>query len=465
MPQAFDLIVIGGGSAGFAAARVASDLGKRVALIEQGPFGGLCILRGCMPSKTLLRSAEIAHEATHSQELGITVREMKIDYPAIVKRKDAIVKSFVDYRQEEVARRPLVTRIDGQAEFTDERHMRVNGELLTAPGFVLATGSRIRIPNIPGLAEQGYLTSDETLSITDLPQRLIIIGGGAIACEASQHLARMGVSVTILTRGPHLLSGEDPDFGRALAGYFQEEGITVKTGVTFHEVTRHGRAKMVVTTTEERRISFHGDELLVATGRVPNLDGLNLKAARIDETADGLALNEWLQTTNPAVFAAGDVAGRYELAHVAVHEGEVAGANALRGARRTPDYRIVPRVIFTDPPFARVGLSEAEARRLGRPVLSARYPYHDLGKAICTGQTKGFITMLADPDNGELLGAGLLGAGAPELIHEAVVAMHHRTTVGDLAVIPHFHPTLAEIFTYPAEELAARVMAGERHHA
>ncbi|MBI3622185.1 MAG: FAD-dependent oxidoreductase [Nitrospirae bacterium] len=467
--SSYDLIVIGGGSAGYAAARVATDRGKRVALIERGPFGGLCILKGCMPSKTLLRSSELAHLAAHSEALGVTAREIAIDYPAIIRRKDAIIRGFADYRRQEVTRRELLTLIDGEARFLDPHRVRVNDRELTAPRCVIATGSRVFVPAIPGLAERHW-TSDEALASTTLPQRLVVIGGGVIACELGQHFARLGAQVTILQRGPHLLKRHDPEFGRALGGYFEEEGLTLHTDVQFHEVTRHGRSKMVMISTgnqkQTRRLSVHGDEILVAAGRTANIEGLDLEAAGVKGGSEGIVVDDRLRTSHPDIYAAGDVTCTFQLTHVAVAQGEIAASNALGGPARAADYRIVPDVVFSDPPFARVGLSEMEAARTGRPVLVAGYPYDDLGKAICTGQTKGFVKMLADPATGEILGVGLLGASAPELIHEAVIAMHYRATVADLMQIPHFHPTLAEIFTYPAEELAAKIQStGAPSHA
>jgi pyruvate/2-oxoglutarate dehydrogenase complex dihydrolipoamide dehydrogenase (E3) component len=474
MPTAadsYDLIVIGGGSAGYAAARVATDRGKRVALIERGPFGGLCILKGCMPSKTLLRSSELARLAAHSTALGISAKEVAIDYPAIIRRKDAIIRGFADYRRQEVAQRDLLDLIDGEARFLDAHLIRAGDRTLNAPRCVIATGSRIFIPDIPGLAGQGCWTSDEALASDILPQRLVVIGGGVIACELGQHFARLGVQVTILERGPHLLRRHDPEFGRALGGYFEEEGIILHTNVTFHEVTRHGRSKMVVVSVDDqqqrgRRFSVHGDEILIAAGRRANIDGLDLAAAGVNGGAEGIAVDAHLRTSHPDIYAAGDVTGTFQLTHVAVRQGEIAARNALDGPVEAADYRIVPDVIFSDPPFARVGLSETDAARAGRPVLTASYPYDDLGKAVCTGQTKGFVKMLADPATGEILGVGLLGAAAPELIHEAVIAMHYRATAADWLTIPHFHPTLAEIFTYPAEELAAKVQStGASSHA
>jgi pyruvate/2-oxoglutarate dehydrogenase complex dihydrolipoamide dehydrogenase (E3) component len=464
--DSYDLIVIGGGSAGYAAARLASDRHKRVALIERGPFGGLCILKGCMPSKTLLRSSELAHLAAHSAELGVGVKEMAIDSPAIIRRKDAIIRGFADYRRQEVAQRKGLDLIDGEARFLDAHRVIVGNRTLTAPRCVIASGSRVYVPDIPGLSGQSCWTSDEALSSDTPPQRLVVIGGGVIACELGQHFARLGVQVTILERGPHLLRRHDPEFGRALGGYFEEEGITLHTNVTFHEVTRHGRSKMVVISVDDqnlggRRLSVHGDEILIATGRTANIDGLDLAAAGVTGGAQGILVDGYLRTTHPDIYAAGDVTGTFQLTHVAVRQGEIAARNALDGPVETADYRIVPDVIFSDPPFARVGLSETDAARAGQPVLTAGYPYDDLGKAICTGQTKGFMKMLADPVSGEILGVALLGASAPELIHEAVVAMHYRATVAALAQIPHFHPTLSEIFTYPAEELAAKVRSTE----
>lgn len=453
----YDLVVVGAGSGGFAAARVATGYGKKVALIDKGSFGGLCILKGCMPSKTLLRSSELAYLAGTSKELGVEVHGLDLDYPGIISRKNKIIKGFVDYRWEEVRSNPRIDFIKGAAEFRLPGEVQVGAEMIQGDRFVISTGSSLFIPPIPGLRETGFITSDEALERIDLPQSLAVLGGGAVAVELGQHFSRMGVKVSIFERRGALLSREDGDIGLALAGYLREEGMEVYTNVFFERISSDGTLKQVEARVDGRPIRFKAEEILVATGRQAALEGLNLEAAGVAYTPKGVVVNEEMQTSVPSIFAVGDATGIYQLTHVAVYQGEIAGHNAFSHAKRKADYRVVPQIIFTDPTFARVGLTEKEAREKGLEVIVAAYPFDDLGKAICTGQTKGFVKMLADARNGEILGVHLLGPEGAELIHAMNVAMSFRATVQQLLEIPHFHPTLSEIFTYPAEEIARKL--------
>ncbi|MBI1821660.1 MAG: dihydrolipoyl dehydrogenase [Nitrospirae bacterium] len=452
----FDLVVIGAGSGGFAAARAAAAIGKTVALIDQGPFGGLCILKGCMPSKTLIRSSELAFLARNSTELGIQVKGLAVDPKQIVSRKNKIIAGFADYRFQEMRSNPRITFIDGFARFQTPDEVQIGRELVRGGKIVIATGSKIRVPSLEGLNETGFITSDEALELTDLPKSLAIIGAGTIAMELGQYFARMGAEVSILARGDSPLSWEDDEVGRTLERYFQEEGIHVYPRVKFERVARAGDLKQVEITVNEKPVRIEVEEILVATGRYTNFEGLNLDVTDVACNAQGIVVNDEMETNVPSIFAVGDATGIFQLAHIAVYQGEIAGHNAFSNQKIKTDYRIVPEVIFTDPIFARVGLTEKEAQKEGRPVLTASYPFDDLGKAICTGQTKGFVKMIADRSTGEILGVEVLGAEADLLIHEMVVAMHFRATAQQLARIPHFHPTLSEIFTYPAEKIAVK---------
>ena len=453
----FDLVVIGAGSGGFAAARVAAGLGKKAALIDQGPFGGLCILKGCMPSKILIRSSELAYLARNSTGLGIQVGDLTIDSQRMVSRKNKIIAGFADYRFQEMKSNPHITFIDGFARFRTPDEVQVGNEILRGEKFVIATGSKVRIPSLEGLKETGFITSDEALELTRMPQSLAVIGAGTIAMELGQYFARMGVEVSILARGDTPLSWEDEEVGRTLERYFIEEGIHIYSNVKFERVSRKGDLKQIEVTVRDQPVRIEAEEILVAAGRYTNFEGLNLDVTNVDYTFQGIGVNDEMATNDSSVFAVGDATGIYQLAHIAVYQGEIAGHNAFSTEKIKADYRIVPEVIFTDPVFARGGLTEKEAKRDGRPVLTASYPFDDLGKAISTGQTKGFVKMLADSVTGEILGVEVLGAEADLLIHEMVVAMHFRATVQQLVKIPHFHPTLSEIFTYPAEEIASRL--------
>ncbi len=457
--EKFDLVVIGAGSGGFAAARVATGLGKKVALIDRGPFGGLCILKGCMPSKTLLRSAELAYLGRTSSALGVHYKKPTLDIPRIISRKNQIIKEFVDYRWQEVTSNPLITFINESGEFQSPQEMRVGDRILQSDRFIIATGSRIDYPSLPGLEETGFITSDEALEITQLPRSLAVLGGGAVALELGQYFARLGVKVTILIRAQHLLSHEDKDIGTALGQYFQEEGIEIFHDLIFEKVSKDGSLKSLDVSYKGKIKSIKAEEILMATGRLPQLEGLNLEAAGIKTDGQSITINDECETEAPGIFAVGDVTGICDLAHLAVYQGEIAGHNAVSHEKQKADYRIVPYIIFTDPTFARVGISEKAAEQNGLRVLTATYPFDDLGKAICTGQTKGFVKMLADGSSGEILGVQILGPEGAELIHEMNVAMFFRATVHQFLRIPHYHPTLSEILTYPAESIAENLMS------
>ena len=446
------MIVIGAGSAGTAA-----SLGKRVALVEQGPFGGLCILRGCMPSKTLIRSSELAYLFRNSEPLGLKPGSLHIDYPKIISRKNKIIAGFADYRFNEAKSNPCISLVDGSARFVSPHEVEAGGRLLKGEKFVISAGSRVSVPDIPGLNETGFITSDQALELDRLPRSLAILGGGVIALELGQHFHRMGVKVYLLARGGRLLRREDPVVGETICRIFQEEGMTVLTGAATESVSRGDEFKEVLFSYGGKRQTVSVDEILVATGRGPFLDRMNLEVTRVEQTNDGIVVNDEMETNVPGIFAAGDAAGIYKMAHIAVYQGEIAGHNAFSEKKRKADYRVVPEVIFTDPPYSRVGLSEEEAKALGIPVEVASYPYDDLGKAICTGQTTGFARLIAHAKSGEILGAQILGAESGAMIHEMAVALWYRATVHQFAQVPHFHPTLSEILTYPAEELALRI--------
>jgi pyruvate/2-oxoglutarate dehydrogenase complex dihydrolipoamide dehydrogenase (E3) component len=452
-----DLIVIGAGSAGYAAARTARDVGCDVALVDPGPLGGLCILRGCMPSKTLLASSDALQDARDAHALGIDVEDVHVRMPFIAARKRALVREFADYRIEGIEGFPLYS---GGARFLSPTRIAVgDGTQLEAPKFVVATGSVVAPAEIPGLQETGFVDSDAVLELEEIPRSAIVLGGGYTACELGQFLSRMGARTTMLIRSGHLLTQSDDDVGDALMGYFREEGIEVVTHATLLRAHRRGAEKAVryVAGGEEREAS--GDVIFYALGRAPNVEGLGLDAAGIAYGArSGIAVDPTLRTTNPNVYAVGDVTGDYMLVHVAIYQGEVAARNACTNAGEIADYRVVSaHTIFTDPQVAAVGRSEKELRREGVPYVSGRYDFAEHGKAQCLAKTKGFVKMMADAVDGRILGAAVIGPEGSELIHEVIVAMTFGSTVDQFMRIPHLHPTLAEIWTYPAEACAAQL--------
>jgi pyruvate/2-oxoglutarate dehydrogenase complex dihydrolipoamide dehydrogenase (E3) component len=452
-----DLVVVGAGSGGYAAACTARDFGCDVALVDRGPLGGLCILRGCMPSKTLLASSDALSDARDARALGIHAQGLSTDMPFIAARKRGLVKEFADYRIEGIEKFQLYA---GAARFCSPTELAVGDDLLLeASSFIVATGSRVQDSALPGLEQTGYIDSDALLDLEAIPESVVVLGGGYTACELGQFLARMGAKTTILIRRAHLLTAADDDVGEALTGYFREEGIEVVTETALLSAERRGEMKVVRYRVDGQEHEAAGSEIFYAHGRVPNVDGLDLEKAGVDYgSLSGITVDETLRTSAPNVFAVGDVTGEYMLVHVAIYQGEVASRNACLRGHETADYGLVgAHTIFTDPQVAAVGMSEKDLRRKGIAYVRGRYDFADHGKAQCLGKTKGFVKMMADPTDGRILGAAIIGPQGSELIHEVIVAMNYAATVDQFMRIPHLHPTLAEIWTYPAEHCAAQL--------
>jgi len=451
----YDLCVLGSGSAGYAAAVAARGMGKSVALADgTQALAGLCILRGCMPSKTVLRSAEVAHLARTAGRVGIHVDRVYPDPAAVVARKRRIIADFAQDRVKDIERFPLFR---GAPRFVNRGELVVGDDVIRARKFLVSTGSVISVPDILGLREAGFVTSDDVLEMEDLPATVTVLGGGAVACELAQYLVRMGCIVTMVQRSKTVLSREDPDVGESLASALAADGIVLFTGTTVVGVERAGAKKRVIATHAARDIALESDEIFLARGRRPNVDGFGFDAAGIAYSENGVAVNEYLQTSNPDIFAAGDVTGNVELVHVAVYEGQLAARNALGATPKAARYELQrARAVFSDPQVAIAGLTERECCERGITFAVASYPFKELGKAIVADLTQGFIKLLAAPD-GRLLGVAIVGAEAADLIHEAIALLYFKANVRDIMEMPHLHPTLAEIITYPAEELAERL--------
>lgn len=455
-----DVIVIGGGSAGYAAARTARDAGADVAIVDQGPLGGLCILRGCMPTKAILRSAEVAALIRRAKEFGLSPLSVQADLSAIVDRKDRLVREFADYRIQQL-RDPRFTLYQSRAVFRSPREMTVGDSVLSAGSFILATGSRPSEVPIPGLAQAGYFTSDTILDLRTQPGSLIVLGGGAVALELGQFFARLGTRVTILQRGRTLLSEMDEDVGRALEASLLDEGIEVVTDVELLRVTHEATGKRVWVVKDGRERSYVGQEILQALGRQPNIEGLHLDLAEVTVDGGRIVVDGAMRTSQAHIYAVGDVNDVTPIVHLAIQQGEIAAYNATHpgSPAKELDHRLDAEIVFTDPQVAVVGLNEAVCRTDGIPSLTASYPFADHGKALCLGATHGFVKLLCAPPTGELLGAQIVGPEAGELIHELIAVMYYHGTAADLLHMPHYHPTLAEIVTYPAESIVERLGA------
>ena len=456
----YDVAVIGGGSGGYAAARTAAGHGLRTVVIEGGSeVGGLCILRGCMPTKALLYAAEVRHLAQHSGHWGMKPGEVPFDWSAVMARKDKLIKEFADYRIQQFGSGKFQF-IRAAARFTNPHTLALSsGQSLTAKHFVISTGSVVAQSPLPQLDNVGYLTSDDALALKKLPKSLIVLGGGAVAVEFAQIFARFDVEVTLIQRGEQLLKEFDADAATTLETVFQREGIRVFTNTQLIGARRDCATKIVTFLHNGQKTEVQAEEILFALGRSPNTASLALDQAGVATDKARIVSTNRMQTSTGHIYAAGDCTGPYEIVHIAIQQGEIAAHNIAHPEHpRTIDYRLLISVVFTEPQIATVGLTEKEARAKEIPYLAASYPFNDHGKSLIMEAKDGFVKLLADPKSGEIIGGCCAGPSGGELIHEIIAAMAKRMTVHELAAMPHYHPTLAEIWTYPAEELAEKMI-------
>lgn len=444
--EGLDLVVVGGGSAGFAAAIRAAELGARVVLVEKGTMGGTCVNVGCVPSKALIRAVGVYHEAQTHRFNGISTAAGALQWHRVVAQKDALVASLRQMKYADVLRAyPLVQYVQGKARLDPGGTVSVNGSAVRARKVVLATGSRPWAPPIPGLEEAGYLTSDGALSLPELPRSLIVIGASAVGLELAQVFARAGSHVTVLEALPRVVPLEEPEVGEALRSFLEAEGMVVRPGVRISQVERIGDRYRVTFTEGDQTEAVEGEQLLVATGRRPNTAGLGLEEAGVTLGPKGeIRVNEYAQTTNPSIYAAGDCTGDPMFVYVAAHMGTVAAENALNGNRRRLDLQVLPRITFTDPQVASVGWTEAQARGAGFEVKTVLLSLEHVPRAQVARDLRGLIKLVADRRTDRLLGASILAAEAGEVIQTAVLAIREGYTVRRLGELVFPYLTLAE---------------------
>ena len=463
----YDFVAIGGGSAGYAGASTAAELGLKTAVIEGAEeVGGLCILRGCMPSKTLLESGHRAEAIRGAQEFGLRAEYHGADATVIRDRKRRLIGEFSDHRRQQLEGGRF-DFIRGRATFSNPHEIEVSlldggSRTIRSRAFLIATGSSIRIPPIPGMAETGFFTSDDALDSASIPESIIILGGGAIALELASFYAGIGSRVAVIQRSSQLLKEMDQDVAEALAGAMEKRGIEIFRDTELQNVRREGGKKRVEFLHVGAPRYVEACEVLCALGRKPNVHGLGLERAGVLLVKTGVQANVRQQSQQPHIFAAGDVCGPHEVVHIAIQQAELAARNAARllhrlhGELEAIDFGLKLFAIFSHPEVASIGLTEHEAALLRYDVRVAKYPFADHGRAQVRGATDGFVKLLAEQRTRRILGAACVGIEASELIHEIAVAMYFGATVADLARVPHYHPTLSEIWTYPAEALMLR---------
>ena len=472
-PQEFDLVVVGGGPGGYPAAIRAAQLGLKTALVEKERPGGVCLNWGCIPTKAMLRSAEVLETVRHGAELGVLADNVRLDYPAVVKRKEGVVKTLTD-GVAALLKANGVTVVAGHARFTGPRSVEVVGVgdaplgpggprynappaadggqvgTLEARNVIVATGSTPVLLPIPGIDQPGVVTSDGAFLLAEVPRRIVVIGASAVGAEWATMFNAFGSEVTMVELMATMLPAEDADMGKTLAKSFAERGIKVQTSRTVSEIAPAGDGDgsgLRVTVTDPdggRPEQVETDVVLVGVGRRPNTEGLELERAGVETGQRGwVQVDDRLRASVDGVHAIGDVTGKVLLAHVASHQGLVAAA-VLAGRDERIDYRTVPAATFTHPEVASVGLSEAKAKEAGYDVVVGRFPFTALGRAQTHGSTEGLVKVVADRTYGEVLGVHIIGPGASDLIPEGVMAMRLEATLAEIADTIHAHPTLGE---------------------
>ena len=454
---------MGGGSAGYAAARTAHELGKRVAVVDGGSeLSGLCILRGCMPSKTLIYSAEVLHLAQKGEVFGFNGGKPVANLAAMQKRKREIIKEFSDYRKEQLEDgRFVLFRENGS--FVDSHTISLSdGRLLRAEKILISTGSVVHTPDLSGLKDCPYKTSDDVLNLDYLPEECIVLGGGVVACELAQFLSRVGCRVTQLQRSTHILKGFSWEASTVVEQAFASEGIDLKTGVSLQSFEHLKCGKIRVNFEQKgKAYSLETHFLFNALGRKPATASLFLENAGIASLASGhITTNSHQQTNVPHIYAAGDCAGPHEIVHVAIRQGETVAKHAFGLSIVPLKYDHLLTVVFTDPQVARVGLSVEQMVQRGIDPVCASYPFDDHGKSILMEAKWGYVAVHADRASGRILGAECVSKDAGELIHSLSVAVALGATPSDLLKADWYHPTLSEIWTYPIEDLAEELASG-----
>jgi pyruvate/2-oxoglutarate dehydrogenase complex dihydrolipoamide dehydrogenase (E3) component len=461
MPKSYDFLVIGGGSAGFNSARTAAALGKRVAVVDGAKvIAGLCILNGCMPSKTLLYSTEVLHLAQKAKTFGLKIPSARADMKALHARKKKIIGEFAAYRAQALESGKYdVYR--SHARFIDSHTVELaDGTRLTAKKFLIATGSKVSVPSgVPGLAATPFWTSDDVLELDFVPKSVIVLGGGIVACELAQFLRRIGSRVTLIQRSKNILKDHSDAASETVQAAFRDEGIDLHTDTQITAISGDKKGVTVKFTRSGKTIVRKAAHLFNALGREPNTANLNLSAAGVKLTDTGrVKTNRWQQSTAKHIYAGGDVAGPHDIVHLAVAQGELAARHAFGVKGIKPlNPALLLNVVFTEPQLATIGIQESELTERREKFLVATYPFNDHGKSILMDENYGYVKVIAEPKRGRILGAEIVGPQAGDLIHIFSGPLAMNATVFDLLRAPWYHPTLAEILTYPLEEIADQI--------
>jgi pyruvate/2-oxoglutarate dehydrogenase complex dihydrolipoamide dehydrogenase (E3) component len=454
MPS-YDAIIIGTGQSGPALARRLVAAGRKVAIIERKLFGGTCVNTGCTPTKTLAASAYVAHVARRAGDYGVRIQgSVDVDMKAVKARKDAVVALFHNGVERSLKTLQGCTVYEGHGRFVAEKKVAVNGSEHAADQIFINVGARAAIPLIPGLDQVPYLTNSSMMDIDFLPSHLVILGGSYVGLEFAQVYRRFGSEVTVIELGPRLISREDQDVSRAIAGFLKEEGIDVRVDSKIIAVEKQGTSIAAKIESTGRISQITGTHMLVATGRRPNTDDLGLDRAGIATDARGyIQVDDQLRTNISGIWAMGDCNGRGAFTHTSWNDFEIVAANLLDNDHRRVSDRITAYALYTDPPLGRAGMTEAEVRKTGKSALISSMAMKDVIRAYERDETKGFMKILVDRDNRQILGASFLGLEGDEVIHCVLDIMYAKAPYTVIQRAMHIHPTVSEFIPTMMDKL------------
>lgn len=447
MSHRFDAIIIGTGQAGPSLAVRLANAGRRVAIVERKRYGGTCVNTGCMPTKTLVASAYAAHLARRAADYGVLLDgPVKIDMRRVKARKDQVADTASRNVEKWLKGTTNLTVIEGHARFVSPTSVEVNDDVIEAKQFFINVGGRALVPPIPGVHSVPYLTNSTMMDVDFLPEHLLILGGSYIGLEFAQIFRRFGARVTVIEKAPQIVPREDPEVAQMLRDILTGEGIAIETGADCLSVERHGDGVVMRAACADGGRVIEGSHLLLAVGRVPNTQDLGLDQAGVRTDARGfIEVDDKLRTTVPGIWAIGDCNGRGAFTHTAYNDYEIVADNLLNGDTRSVDDRLTAYALFTDPPLARVGLTDSEIRRSGRRALVGRRPMTRIGRAVEKGETLGFMKITVDADSRQILGAAFLGVNGDEAIHCVLDAMYAGMPYNALQRAVHIHPTVSEL--------------------
>lgn len=450
--EEFDLTIIGGGVGGLVAASGASQFGAKVALVEKESLGGDCLHYGCVPTKTLVHSARLISLMRRAAEFGLNPVRVDFEFNNIMEHMREVQRRVGEHDDPERFEKMGIKLFFGNGRFKDTRTFEVNGTVIKSRKFLIATGSRsVKLP-IPGLDKVDTLDNIKILALKRLPESLLIMGAGPIGMEFAHVFSRFGSKVTVIEKVGQILPREEKELSDRLEGILKKEGVEIVTCVETKRVEQSGNKKFVVADCSGKEKRFEADEILIAIGRAPNIEGLNLEKIGVKTTSRGIAVDDALRTTVPNIWACGDVTGLFPFTHMAEYEAGIVIGNALFPfVNRKMDKKVIPWTTFTDPELARVGLTEDEARKEYGDIKVYRYPFSEHDRAIIDGETEGLIKLVCDK-KGKILGAHILGKGAGDLINEYIFAMKNGLPVQKISQTVHVYPTMGQVIKRGADQ-------------